>query len=222
MKHKIYLGLMALGFNAVAQIPTGIPSGPVPATFFNTSKAWFRGGNTAAGAGASDNIFGTAAGFNSAIFHQTNGITRMQMNGTVSNVINVGASLSRDGFIGIGVPTGFYNGSGPGQGPFSLLHLNGVNPSGSPQTFGYRDWMRFGITSTHNQDLMYIGQRATGGNDVTDAVIGWADNGGGSPSSVGPDNMTFNYLTGAGQSGNDDLVGTSNFGREVMRMTGSG
>jgi hypothetical protein len=157
----------------------------------------------------------------SPIFHQTASVTRMQMNGTVSNVVNFGASLPKDGFIGIGSPTGFYNGNGVGQGPFSLLHLNGQNAAGSPQTFGYRDWMRFGITSTHNQDLMYIGQRATGGNDVTDAVIGWADNFG-APGPVGPDNLTFNFLTGASQSGNDDLVGTADFGREIMRMTGTG
>jgi hypothetical protein len=222
MKQKIYLIVtLAVGLNSFAQLnPTGAPPSPNnPAN--NANSAWYRGGNFPVGTSplATNNIFGTK--WNSPIFHQTNGINRMQMNGTVSNVINVGNSLSRDGFIGIGVPTGFYNGSGTGQGPFSLLHLNGINPAGSPQTFGYRDWMRYGITSTHNQDLMYIGQRATGGTDVTDAVIGWADNFG-APSPVGPDNLTFNFLTGAGQSGNDDLVGTANFGREIMRMTGTG
>ena len=224
MKIKIIVSTLLVSTSLYAQVPTGSPPTPLPA--FSTAEvrnaanaAWYRGGNSSLN--GANNIFGTVAGFNSAIFHQTNGLNRMQMNGTVSNVVNGGASLPKDGFIGIGSPAGFYNGTG-GQGPFSLLHLNGQNVVGSPQTFGYRDWMRFGITSTHNQDLMYIGQRATGGSDVTDAVIGWADNGGGAPGPVGPDNMTFNFLTGAGQSGTDDLIGTSNFGREIMRMTGTG
>jgi hypothetical protein len=37
--------------------------------------------------------------------------------------------------------------------------------------------MRYGITYTHNRDLMYVGQRRTTGNDVTDAVVAWGDNG---------------------------------------------
>lgn len=60
MNHKIYLGLVALGLNAAAQVPTGTPSGPVPATAANTTKAWFRGGNLPGSSGATDNIFGTA------------------------------------------------------------------------------------------------------------------------------------------------------------------
>jgi hypothetical protein len=185
----LLFGLSLTSYMTFSQVPTGAPPSPLTVPTM-ANAAWYRGGNT--GANGLNNIFGTAAGFNSAIFHQTNGITRMQMNRTVSNVVNGGANLPKNGFIGIGEPTGFYNGSGPGQGPFSLLHLNGQNAAGSPQTFGYRDWMRYGITSTHNQDLMYIGQRATGGTDVTDAVIAWADNFG-APSPVGPDNLTFNF-----------------------------
>jgi hypothetical protein len=115
-KRKISLlfGLSLASYLTYSQVPTGSPPTPFPA--FNPAQAvnlannaWYRGGNTSTN--NSNNIFGTAAGFNSPIFHQTAGITRMQMNGTVTNVVNVGASLSRDGFIGIGVPTGFYNGS---------------------------------------------------------------------------------------------------------------
>ena len=162
----------------------------------------------------------TGNGANPLLFNSS-GANKMMLNGNVSPSINGGLPLNREGFLGLGVNTGFFPNTIGGQGPFSLLHLNGQNAAGAPQNFGYRDWMRFGITSTHNQDLMYIGQRATGGSDVTDAVIGWADNFG-SPSPVGPDNMTFNFLTGADQSGNDDLVGTANFGREIMRLTGTG
>ena len=219
-KLKLLLGASALTLNIIAQQnPTSNSPANQNQNGTNDRAFWSRAGNTSAN--GLNNIFGTTGGWNSPIYTVTNGVTRMQMNGTVSNVINVGTSLSRDGFIGIGNPTGFYNGNGGGQGPFSLLHLNGINAAGTPQSLGYRDWMRFGITSTHNQDLMYIGQRATGGSDVTDVVIGWADNFG-APSAVGPDNMTFNFLTGAGQGGNDDLVGTSTNGREIMRLTAIG
>ena len=80
--------------------------------------------------------------------------------------------------------------------------------------------MKYGITSTHNQDLMFIGQRQNGsGFDVTDVVVGWADNSG--PGAVGPDNMVFDFLGGAA-GGTDDLLGTSLNGREIMRLTGYG
>jgi hypothetical protein len=222
MKTKLTIAISCIYLSLTAQTPIGSPPTPLVANNPNQAVthanfAWYRGGNFNVGPAGNNNIFGTL--WNSAIFHQTAGITRMQMNGTVSNVINNGASLPKDGFIGIGNPAGFYNGNGGGQGPFSLLHLNGNNFLGTPQTGGYRNWMQYGITSTHNQDLMFIGQRSTGGNDVTDAVIGWADNA--ASGFPGPDNMVFNFLAGV-QGGSDDLSGTANFGREIMRLTGTG
>jgi hypothetical protein len=176
MKIKITTLAIALNIAAIAQtgFPPAYANNPNQAVN-NANFAWYRGGNLPGGPAGNNNIFGTM--WNSPIFHQTNGINRMQMNGTVSNVINGGASLSKDGFIGIGSPTGFYNGNAGGQGPFSLLHLNGINAGVSPQTSGYRDWMRFGITSTHNQDLAFFGQRSNNNqSDNTDVVVGWADN----------------------------------------------
>lgn len=159
----------------------------------------------------------TGNSFNPLLF-MSGGFQRMMLSGNVSNSINVGPALNREGFLGLGIGTGFFPGYG-GTGPYSLLHLNGINSSGIPQQGGYRNWMQYGITSTHNQDLMFIGQRATGGTDVTDAVIGWSDNSGsGFP---GPDNMVFNFLAGP-QGGTDDLSGGANFGREIMRLTAVG
>ena len=133
MKLKITSVIVFASASIMAQTPTGNPPTPYPA--FNppttqnvANSSWYRGGNFNTGPAGGNNIFGTM--WNSPIFHQTAGINRMQMNGTVSNIVNGGANLSKDGFIGIGTPTGFYNGNAGGKGPFSLLHLNGINSLG--------------------------------------------------------------------------------------------
>ena len=73
-----------------------------------------------------------------------------------------------------------------GYRPFSLLHLNGQGNSGGPQPWGFRPWMRDGITFTSNSDFMYVGPMKKGsGVDKTDAVIAWADNYG--QGEIGPD-----------------------------------
>lgn len=74
-------------------------------------------------------------------------------------------------------------------GPFSRLHLvDSVdnNVTTYAQDFGYRPWMRNGITMTGNADQMYIRHKYaykdsvdhTSGeiNDRSDAVIEWSDN----------------------------------------------
>lgn len=92
----------------------------------NAQINWQKGGNNATPPGQPATI-GTNATWNSPLGFVTNGIQRLQMNGTISTVVNSGLNLPRDGFIGIGNPTGFYNGNGSGQGPYSLLHLNVIN-----------------------------------------------------------------------------------------------
>jgi hypothetical protein len=216
--------LTAFGITSLmtySQTPTGVPPTPYPAsnavqTQNLANNAWYKGGNT--NALNSNNIFGTM--WPSPIYTHTNGKNRMIVNGDKTTVINSYPGQVTDGFVGIGANTALqgFPWNGPAAGPFSLLHLNsGVG--GFVQQFGWRPWMKYGITSTHNQDLMFFGQRATGGLDVTDVVIGWADNSG--AGSSGPDNMVFNFLAGSGP-GTDDLTGTANNGREIMRLTGYG
>ncbi|MFO0321435.1 MAG: hypothetical protein ACK504_03305 [Bacteroidota bacterium] len=89
------------------------------------------------------------------LLFKSNGADKMMLNGNVSPSINGGAALNREGFLGLGVPTGFFPSSG-GRGPYSLLHLNGTNFLGTPQQGGYRNWMRYGITSTHNPPLVLV------------------------------------------------------------------
>ncbi|WP_306640580.1 tail fiber domain-containing protein [Sanyastnella coralliicola] len=115
-------------------------------------------------------------------------------------------TYNRNGFLGLSQDPTFFN-LGL-QSPFTQLHLNGNNPNGFPEQLGFRDWMRYGILFTHNQDMMYVGPRRIG-DDVTDAVIAWGDNS--ITSQNGPDNLTFNWSTGTGPG----IL-------EVARMTSEG
>ncbi|MFN2431120.1 MAG: hypothetical protein ABR574_13970, partial [Cryomorphaceae bacterium] len=117
-------------------------------------------------------------------------------------------NIDRSGFLGLSQDPNFFTGGV--ASPFSLLHINGDNNTAAAQQLGYRAWMRYGITFTHNQDLMYIGPRRNDADDVTDAVIAWADNT--QFSQNGPDNLVFMFTTG-GATGND---------LETGRMTAAG
>ncbi|MDF2449892.1 MAG: hypothetical protein K0R26_2396 [Bacteroidota bacterium] len=71
MKIKIIVSTLLTSLCVYAQVPTGSPTTPLPA--FTTPEdrnaanaAWYRGENTTAN--GSNNIFGTASGFNRAIF----------------------------------------------------------------------------------------------------------------------------------------------------------
>jgi hypothetical protein len=89
-------------------------------------------------------------------------------------------------------------------------------PNVYAQIFGYRPWMRNGITFTGNSDQSYIGHKYVG-DDNTDFIIQWSDNPNGSP--WGVDRMKFVFsstYTGASRGMN------SMDGMEAMRMWPSG
>ncbi|GEM_PF-6410438 len=136
---------------------------------FNQSSLAQSSGNNTPG-------FGKYLGFSGAqnLEFRTNNIIRMQLTETSTTTIN-GFTVDNSGFLGLSADPGFFN----TFTPYALLHLNGINTlqGGNPEFNGYRTWMRHGIVSTHNQDLMFIGQKAND-DDVTDAVIAWSDKGG--------------------------------------------
>ncbi len=154
-KVKVLLGTLALSSVAYAQQPAqGSP--PANNTNAQAAAAWYRGGNTAT---TPNNIFGTAAGFNSPIYTLTNGVNRTKLNGTFTNSAN---QYDIDGYTTFGntnttVNTSGYMLLGPNgtfqteptlniynnKGAYSLLHLNGTAPI---QQNGYRPWMKTGIT----------------------------------------------------------------------------
>ena len=187
---KVLLSTLALTSVTYAQqAPQGIP--PANNTNAQASAAWYRGGNTAT---TPNNIFGTLAGFNSPIYTQTFGVTRTKLNGSVSYPVNTFTGV-RDGFLLLG-NNGNVNGGtllSANRGAFTLLHLNGnTNNVNNVQEFGYRNWMRTGITFTDNNDRAYIGYRANA-LDVSDFIVNWSDN---SVGGVGaPDNMIINFLS---------------------------
>jgi hypothetical protein len=146
---------------------------------------------------------------------RTNNSTYMQMMQNGNSTIN-GFNITRSGFVGLSQNPTFFT-TGP-QSPFSLLHLNGDNNGSAAQESGYRDWMRYGLTLTHNQDLMFVGQRRLA-DDVTDAIISWSDNAN-SPA-PGPDNLCFVFTAGDGTVTTPTDPGT-NIGREIARMIAIG
>ena len=122
---------------------------------------------------------------------KTNNVNRMQLTKTGTNNVD-GYTINNSGFLGLSMDPNWFG----HEQPYSLLHLNGEFniPSGPvSQQFGYRDWMRPGITFTDNGDLMYIGPKRNS-QDVTDAVISWSDNA--AKSNIGPDVLRFLFTTG--------------------------
>lgn len=108
---------------------------------------------------------------------KTNNINRMRLMQTSTTTVD-GYFINNSGFLALSIDPNWFG----KKEPYSLPHLNGGDNSGSgpiSQEFGYRDWMKPGITFTHNGDLMYVGPKRNK-QDKTDAVIAWADNASGS------------------------------------------
>lgn len=162
-------------------------------------------------------FFGTSNNYPLRFY--TNNVNHMHMNAAVTNNINSQGNMVRDGFLGLGknyTPSFTWNNN---TGPLSLLHLSGDDGT-FLATLGYRNWMKNGITFTANDDIMFVGPRRTGANDVTDALIAWGDNAT-AVGGFGPDNLIFSFTNGDG-SVPGDLTGNAPYGREIVRMTGTG
>lgn len=202
-----------LAVNASAQQPpTGVGTGVIPATPFNMTKAWFRGGNNAAGAGATDNIFGTM--WNSPIYTKTAGFTRTRLNGDFTANIN-GVAQNVSGYMGLS-----YN---PGAGsvfdvesPRSMLHIDG--PNNTPFGGDWRSWMRTGTYYRENSDAMYVGMKPEAGTNRSDAVVNWSDDAG---TAGGPDALRFIFTSTSTGNGNNNLnprAASGLNGYEYLRM----
>jgi hypothetical protein len=111
-----------------------------------------------------------------------------------------------------------------------LMHLGYDVPAG--QIGGWRNWMDIGTIYVAGSDNMYVGLRQQSNNstgnpamvtgeaptDKQDAIINWGDNSG-SSSPFAPDNMKF-VFTAPPSTG--EPFASSNDGREIMRLTGTG
>ena len=130
---------------------------------------------------------------NGAFQLQTNSLSRMRLNNTLSTIINGFPTAPRDGFLLLSTRQDAYT-NALSRAPFTRLHLmEDVGTANDPivyaQQIGYRPWMRNGITFTGNSDQSYIGHKYAATNDNTDFVIQWSDNPAGSP--WGVDRMKF-------------------------------
>src|SRR5690606_2037686 len=112
---------------------------------------------------------GAFLGWNGAqnLDFRTNNINRMRLMETSTNTVD-GYPIDNSGFLGLSIDPNWLS----SQEPYSLLHLHGeFVMSGFPtQEYGYRSWMRPGITFTHNGDLIYVGAKRNS-QDVADAVM---------------------------------------------------
>ena len=129
----------------------------------------------------------------------TDSIQRMQLyhtrTGTLPLLGGGSINVQQDGYLGLSGTPGFF--ATNGYGPFSRLHLADLDPNSEGQNhynqpWGYRSWMKNGMTLTGNHDHAYIGQRYYG-HDSTDLVIHWSDNAEKSP--FGPDRLRFIFTT---------------------------
>lgn len=151
---------------------------------------------------------------NQRIDWYTSAIQRMGLNHTMSYNIGPFGADPRNGFMGISGRPGLWTAT---KGPFTRLHLaddvGADDPAVFAQSYGYRPWMRNGITLTGNGDQGYMGQKFDGA-DRTDLIFQWSDNAGIGPE-YSPDRLRFLFsstYTGAA-SGSGSLSGL-----EAMRL----
>jgi hypothetical protein len=102
--------------------------------------------------------------------HRNIQLTAIQQGVNTSGYLLLGENNKTQG--GGSIPDLYQN-----KGAFSLLHLNGSQSSipggGFTQEYGYRPWMKTGITFTGNNDLMYFGVRSLqAGSDQSERLAG--------------------------------------------------
>lgn len=225
MKTKIKLGIVTVMVLAFTLINIVAYSQQLSTGATGISADWRRGGNNGVGAGGLNNILATT--WNSPIYFGTNGNApaaglKAKLNGQffvagpatqyTINGYTFGNGVNTTGYLLLSTNnnSNIYN----TKGAFSHLHLNGNGTF--VQEFGYRPWMKTGVTFTSNNDLMYMGHKQNGtGTDITDAIIAWSDNGSGG---AGPDVMKFVFTAGSNSANINPRDPGSFNGYELMRM----
>ncbi len=230
MKNIILLvtSIMVYGTSSGQIIPTAGGQGT------NSIEYWSRSGNNQGG--SNNNIFGTK--WNSPIYTVTGGISPTHLRTKLNGVFDAFSQYSINtygwnqvnttGYLLIGISN---NSMADGlniyerKGAFSMLHLNG---EGSVyQEFGYRPWMKTGVTFTGNKDLSYMGLRKLSTSaleeDISETVFLWSDN---SATDDGPDKLVFRFSGFGGGDGasvsSNRLSSTDLDALHVAQFTGTG
>ena len=129
-------------------------------------------------------------------------------------------TLDRQGFAAVGNANAM-NFSLTPNAPWSRWHLVHTNQGANQPYFGFRPWMRNGITGTGNSDLFYLGHKyaMTGGtgaevDDNSDVVAAWGDDVLPAGTNQAFNNFSFRYV------GNLNVGGTAGSieGLEMMRL----
>jgi hypothetical protein len=184
---------------------------------------------------------------NGAMMFATNGIQRLHVNENRNTVLNappgggVGIGVVSNGYVGIGPNTNsspfgqHINGLWTDKGPYTLLHLNGALDGEVAEDFGFRSWMKTGISFTSNIDFSYIGHRKII-NNLTEFVINWSNDASvGSENNNFADDMVFRFTSKQNNGidpnpgGGGSSKGVNNFtksddvdGRHIARFTATG
>jgi hypothetical protein len=207
--------------------------------FFSSAafaQAWMKGGN---GLSPNPPTVGTDVTYNSQLQVITQGFDRMWIHhrgaGALQNYPGALANpLPGNRLTRIGISR---DGSAPLNTPLCMLHL-GYNWPIPGVAGGFRSWQDVGTMYSQQTDNFYVGMRQKSATDPTgrtstvllnptdanDAVISWGDNDPLNPPAP-DDNLTFLFHAplGAGPpSPFNPPFATSDYGREVMRLTGIG
>lgn len=155
---------------------------------------------------------------------RTDSVWRMRLWDSDVTTLNSFPGIVRDGFVGISPVEAFYG----NPGAFTRLHLvdSGAAVVNYAQDFGFRPWMRNGVTMTGNSDQMYVGHKYTyvdstdytSGeiNDRSDAVIEWSDNPDDAP--WGTDRLRFMFTNDYNVAAPETYGARSLEGMEAMRI----
>jgi len=120
---------------------------------------------------------------------------RMIINSNYSPNIH-SVAVNTDGYVGIGLPNFWNEEATNGEGPRSLVHLQGPYNAYVNGGLGWRSWMKTGIYMNENSDEVYFGLKnefALNGTNRSDAIIAWGDDLY-SPPDIQPDNLRIILL----------------------------
>lgn len=155
----------------------------------------------------------------------TKDVARMIINADYAPTIH-STTLNTTGYVGIGAPN-FWGEETGGEGPRTLLHLQGPYNAYPNGGLGWRSWNKTGVYINENSDEIYIGlkdEAAVNGTNRSDAVIMWGDDQY-TVNDGNADNFRLIFSgtsNGSGNGGSNPRDPQTFNGLETMRMTALG
>lgn len=153
----------------------------------------------------------------------TNNTDRMIINAAYNPTIH-SQVVNTTGYVGMGA-NNFWGEESGGEGPRSLLHLQGPYNAFANGGNGWRTWNKTGVYINENSDEMYVGLKnefTLNGPNRSDAVIMWGDDQANINDGTA-DNFRLifsgGFANGNGNGGTNPRDPFTSSGLETMRMT---